>query len=281
MVSLTTFARSAGARMSERVTAAVWGQTRRFFRMQSRLRSNEPTQIFVCAVTGSARGRAGRRPALRWSISCIRWALRSSGDHSLSTGIGVDPMRIMIVPAVGGLVLGLGALVMRRFRSNEVVDPIEANALHGGRMSMLDSLRLVVATVVSNASGVAVGMEAGYAQLGSGVFSKVGQYFRLRRSDLRIFVARRRRRRHRRGLQRAAGRRLLRLRADPGQLCGAAAGAGGRPRRSPPRSPCARSWTRRRCSASASSIISANGSTCCSRCSASWPRASACWRCRR
>src|SRR5580700_3974402 len=111
-----------------------------------------------------------------------------SGDHSLSTGIGVDPWRIAIVPAAGGLVLGLGALIMRRFRSNEVVDPIEANALHGGRMSMIDSLRLLVATVISNASGVAIGMEAGYAQLGSGVFSKVGQYFKLRRSDLRIFV---------------------------------------------------------------------------------------------
>ena len=187
MVSLTTFARTAGARMSERVTAAVWGQTRRFFRMQSRLRSNEPTQIFVCAVTGSLVGAlvAGLH-SLVDLLHQLGFAV--SGDHSLSTGIGVDPLRIMIVPAVGGLVLGLGALIMRRFRSNDVVDPIEANALHGGRMSMWDSLRLVVATVVSNASGVAIGMEAGYAQLGSGVFSKVGQYFRLRRSDLRIFV---------------------------------------------------------------------------------------------
>src|SRR6185503_12385932 len=40
-----------------------------------------------------------------------------------------------------------------------------------------------------NASGVAVGMEAGYSQLGAAVLSKVGQYFRLRREDQRIFVA--------------------------------------------------------------------------------------------
>jgi hypothetical protein len=56
MARLTTLARTAGARMSERASAAVWGQTRRFFRMQSRLRSNEPTQIFVCAVAGSVVG---------------------------------------------------------------------------------------------------------------------------------------------------------------------------------------------------------------------------------
>ena len=31
-------------------------------------------------------------------------------------------------------------------------------------------------------------MEAGYSQFGSSVFSKVGQYFKLRRADQRIFV---------------------------------------------------------------------------------------------
>jgi CIC family chloride channel protein len=101
MVSLTTFARTASARMSERVTAAVWGQTRRFFRMQSRLRSNEPTQIFVCAVTGSAVG--ALVAGLHWLVDFLHQVgFAVSGDHSLSTGIGVDPMRIMIVPAVGG-----------------------------------------------------------------------------------------------------------------------------------------------------------------------------------
>src|SRR5204862_6149449 len=99
-----------------------------------------------------------------------------------------DLQRVLIVPAIGGLVLGLAVYVMRRIRPVDVVDPIEANALHGGRMSMRDSLRLLVATVWSNMSGVAVGMEAGYSQLGAAVLAKVGQYFRLRREDQRIFV---------------------------------------------------------------------------------------------
>ena len=79
MVSLTTFARTAGARMSERASAAVWGQTRRLFRMQSRLRSNEPIQIFVCAVVGSGWARWSRA-CTRCSIFCIRWAFTVSGD---------------------------------------------------------------------------------------------------------------------------------------------------------------------------------------------------------
>ena len=118
-----------------------------------------------------------------------RLAFNIQGEHTLSAGIGIDPERVLVVPAIGGLVLGLIAVVLRRFRPNDIVDPVEANALHGGRMSMRDSIRLVVDTTVSNASGVSVGMEAGYSQLGAVVLSKVAQYFRLRRTDHRIFVA--------------------------------------------------------------------------------------------
>jgi CIC family chloride channel protein len=92
------------------------------------------------------------------------------------------------VPALGGLVLGIGALVVRRYRTNEIVDPVEANALFGGRMSLLDSIRLATMTLVSNAAGASLGMEAGYSQLGSAVFSRIGREFRLRREDQRIFV---------------------------------------------------------------------------------------------
>src|SRR5476649_733874 len=163
------------------------GQARRLFRMQSRLRSNEPVQIAVCAAVGAVIG--AMVAGLRLLVDLLhRLSFNLSGEHTLSTGIGVDPLRILIVPAAGGLAIGLAALVMRRLRPKEIVDPIEANALRGGIMSMVDSLRLLVATVASNAVGAAVGMEAGYSQLGAGVLAKVGQYFRLRRDDQRIFV---------------------------------------------------------------------------------------------
>jgi CIC family chloride channel protein len=165
----------------------ILGQARRLFRMQSRLRSNEPTQILVCAAFGVVVGVLVS--GVHWLVDFLhQTAFRLSNGLSLSTGIGVDSQRILTVPLICGLVLGLAALIVRRFRPNEIVDPIEANALHGGRMSLIDSFRLLIATITSNASGVAVGMEAGYAQLGSGVLSKVGQYFKLRRFDQRIFV---------------------------------------------------------------------------------------------
>jgi CIC family chloride channel protein len=94
----------------------------------------------------------------------------------------------LFIPVLGGLALGIGALIIRRFNALEVIDPIEANALHGGHMSLFASLRLVLATLVSNASGAAVGMEAGYSQLGSSFFSYVGERLSLRRADQRVFV---------------------------------------------------------------------------------------------
>jgi CIC family chloride channel protein len=115
-------------------------------------------------------------------------SFRLAPDHTLSAGVGVDPLRILVVPAIGGLVLGVAALIVQRYRSADIVDPIEANALHGGRMSMIDSMRLFIATIVSNAAGASVGMEAGYSQFGSSVFSTIARYFRLRRADQRTFV---------------------------------------------------------------------------------------------
>ena len=169
-------------------SAAALRWVRHFLLMQGRLRSNEPTQIVACAAFGALVGMlvAG----LHWLVDWLHHvAFNVNGEHSLSAGIGIDPARILVVPMLGGLILGIGALVVRRWRANDVVDPIEANALHGGRMSMKDSLRMVVATVWSNGSGVSVGMEAGYSQLGAAVLAKVGQYFRLRREEQRIFVA--------------------------------------------------------------------------------------------
>src|SRR5688572_15343808 len=134
-------------------------QARRVLLLRGRLRSSEPTQILVCAAFGALIGAltAGLHHLVDWAQ---RLVFNIAGSHTLSTGIGIDLQRILLVPVLGGLVLGLGVVLMRRLRPTEVVDPIEANALHGGRMSMTDSLRLLAATLWSNISGVAIGMEA-------------------------------------------------------------------------------------------------------------------------
>ncbi len=106
----------------------------------------------------------------------------------LSAMVELDPMRTVAVPAVGGLVLGLIGLAVAKFRPRRAVDPIEANALYGGRMSLNDSLIVVLQTVLSNGVGASVGLEAGYTQAGSALASRFGRMFRVRRNDLRLLV---------------------------------------------------------------------------------------------
>ena len=56
------------------------------------------------------------------------------------------------------------------------VDPVEANALRGGRLSLRDSIVVSGQTLISNGSGASVGLEAGYTQIGAGVASLIGQF---------------------------------------------------------------------------------------------------------
>src|SRR6201996_429799 len=113
---------------------------------------------------------------------------RISSTERLSAMAALDPIRTVLVPAVGGLALGILTLGITRLRPRRTVDPIEANALFGGRMSMNGSLIVVVQTIMSNGVGASVGLEAGYTQIGSAIASRWGHAFRVRRNDLRLLV---------------------------------------------------------------------------------------------
>jgi len=78
--------------------------------------------------------------------------------------------------------------IIARWRPEREIDPIEANALHGGRMSLLGSIIVAAETVWSSGIGASVGIEAGYTQFASGIASRLGMAFRLRRADLRVLV---------------------------------------------------------------------------------------------
>jgi chloride channel protein, CIC family len=100
----------------------------------------------------------------------------------------LDPYLAVIVPTLGGLGFGLAVAALARWRPLREVDPIEANALHGGRMSLIGSINVALQTIWSSGVGASVGLEAGYTQLASGIASRIGRAFRLRRRDLRILV---------------------------------------------------------------------------------------------
>jgi CIC family chloride channel protein len=107
----------------------------------------------------------------------------------LSAVAKFDEPLVLWWPVGGGVVLAAMTWFGARIGRTNVVDPIEANALHGGRMSFRDSALLALQTLVSNGSGASVGLEAGYTQIASGFASRVGSWTRLRRDDMRILVA--------------------------------------------------------------------------------------------
>ena len=97
------------------------------------------------------------------------------------------PLAALIVLPIGGIVLALFSWATRA-RKRRMVDAVEANALHGGRMSVPDSLVISGQTMLSNGFGASVGLEAAYAQLGGAIGSVTGAAFNLRRADLRNLV---------------------------------------------------------------------------------------------
>ena len=113
---------------------------------------------------------------------------RLQPEESLSGAFGLNPIAAVLVPTLGGLALGLSGLAIARWWPRTAVDPIEANALYGGQMSVNDSLVVVGQTMLSNGVGASVGLEAGFAQIGAALASKAGRSFRVRRNDLRLLV---------------------------------------------------------------------------------------------
>jgi chloride channel protein, CIC family len=106
----------------------------------------------------------------------------------LSAQLSLNPVLAFCVPLFGGLLFGASTEAIRRWRPDREIDPIEANALHGGRMSLLGSMIVAAQTIWSSGVGASVGLEAGYTQAASGIASRIGNAFRLRRGDLRILV---------------------------------------------------------------------------------------------
>jgi CIC family chloride channel protein len=111
-------------------------------------------------------------------------------DHGdrLSGSVGLNALRTVGALTGGGLLVGLTGLAIAKWWNRRTVDPIEANALYGGRMSLSDSLFVTGQTILSNGVGASVGLEAGYTQICSALASRLGRSFRLRRNDLRLLV---------------------------------------------------------------------------------------------
>ncbi|WED43095.1 chloride channel protein [Legionella cardiaca] len=125
---------------------------------------------------------------IRVGVGLMQTVLFGTDVNAYSSAT-VAPWRVMLVTLLGGLFLGWLLVLAKRVGRLAIVDPVEANALEGGRMSLVDSLVLVGLSVVSITIGGSVGFEAAMTQLGAGSLSFIGQRLNLERRDLRILVS--------------------------------------------------------------------------------------------
>jgi len=156
-------------------------------RLRAFVRAHETSLVVLAALIGIVAGLVVL--AMSVAVAALHAALFNiSIQERLSSQASIETLRAVLVPSLGGLLLGLAFLLLLRWRPAREIDPIEANALHGGRMSFRGSVIVALQTIWSSGVGASVGLEAGYTQLASGLAASLGRGFHLRRADQRIMV---------------------------------------------------------------------------------------------
>jgi CIC family chloride channel protein len=157
-----------------------------------KLRKSLRGDVFVLVLAGACVGAlSGAVAALMVYLShAMQQALFGLDTKERLSSIASLPFeRMLLVLTVGGLFVGATYWWRhRRGRHQPVVDPIEANALLGGRMSLTDSAYVTIQSLLSSGFGLSLGIEGGFTQAAGAIGSKFGQLLRRRRHDVRMLV---------------------------------------------------------------------------------------------
>jgi CIC family chloride channel protein len=153
--------------------------------IRRQVRSSELLFVGVAIAIGSG---AGLLTLVQGELALAlqRYLFGFPAPHRLSALPALTPIKLLLLPA-GGIALAAFTFAVRA-RRRTLVDAVEANALHGGRMGLMDSLVVSGQTLISNGFGASVGLEAAYVQLGAVLSSLSGRWLNLRRADQRILV---------------------------------------------------------------------------------------------
>ncbi len=102
----------------------------------------------------------------------------------------ISPFQYILIPAVGGLIVGLLIFYFaREAKGHGVPEVMEAVALRGGRIRPRVAVVKALASSVCIATGGSVGREGPIAQIGSAIGSTVGQLLHLSDDRVRNLVA--------------------------------------------------------------------------------------------
>ncbi len=154
-----------------------------------RVTRNDQVILSVLAVTiGIAAGVAAI--GFRYVIDLVqRLGFGFGGERIATLAAGLPQWRILLVPAAGGLLIGLFVhFFMPGRRPRGVADAIEANAMHGGRMSLATGLKAALVSAVSIGAGASVGREGPMVHLGASLGAWASRRLQLGRTASRTLL---------------------------------------------------------------------------------------------
>ena len=143
--------------------------------------------MLTACVVGALTG--GVAVALAEAIHTLQRLAIGSGGRPAEVLGGLPPWQVVLVPTVGGLVVGCIGALASEVRGHGVPDVMEAVALRGGRLPRRAALTKWLATAVTIGSGGSVGREGPIVHIGASVGSAVGQLLRLPANRLRTLTA--------------------------------------------------------------------------------------------
>jgi len=140
--------------------------------------NREPLAWVLAAIIGIAIAYA--IIAFRLLIGATQYLWLGTMSEKISSQIASQPVIVIIlVPAIGGLVVGLFLqFVMPLRRPEGVADVIEARAIGGARMPFLNGLGAALVSAVSLGSGASAGREGPAVHLGATLSSSLAQFFK-------------------------------------------------------------------------------------------------------
>lgn len=141
-----------------------------------------PMAIIVGVVTAAA------AVAFHTSINLIRDALYASEASHFLYGSGI--WLLILLPALGGLLVGLFAVYVVRAREGHgIVDVMESVIRNRGVINPLSAIEKIITSAITIGSGGSAGAEGPIVQIGAAIASGTGMIFQVARAQLPILVA--------------------------------------------------------------------------------------------
>ncbi|WP_406658166.1 chloride channel protein [Methanolobus sp. ZRKC2] len=122
------------------------------------------------------------------AIVLYNYALIGSESLFFGSISGLPDYYVILLPALGGLLVGIIAHFFIKIRRYDIEEVIEATTLRGGRISPRYAFLEVLASVISIGSGGSVGKGAPVVLAGSGIGSSLARNLKIRGDRVKILL---------------------------------------------------------------------------------------------